>query len=215
MAQGEGAFNFAPREFFIPLMDICKNEGIAIWIDEIQTCGRLGELFAYQKMGLEKYVDVVTCGKMFQNCATLWSREYAPRPNLIAGTFGGSTISLMVGRRIIERLLTENFFGKNGKIATIEKYAKSGLQGLNKRLKKGSINQIEGIGCMIAFTPNNGEQKVVDDLIHRAFENGLILWKAGHRPPYKIRLLLPGGALTEDGFKAGMEILGRSIEEVS
>src|SRR3990167_722134 len=214
LAQGEVGFNFAPREFFIPLMDICKNEGIAIWIDEIQTCGRLGELFAYQKMGLEKYVDVVTCGKMFKNCATLWSREYAPRPNLIAGTFGGSTISLMVGRRIIERLLTENFFGKNGKIATIEKYAKSGLQGLNKRLKKGSINQIEGIGCMIAFTPNNGEQKVVDDLIHRAFENGLILWKAGHRPPYKIRLLLPGGALTEDGFKAGMEILGQSIEEV-
>lgn len=215
LAQGEGGFNFAPREFFIPLMEICKEEGIAIWIDEVQTCGRLGELFGYQKLGLEKYVDVVTCGKMFQNCATLWTKEYAPKPNLIAGTFGGATTSLMVGKRIIERLLTENYFGDVGKIATIEKYVKKGLSELNKKLKKGSVNQVEGIGCMISFIPNDGDQRLVDSLIHKAFDNGLIIWKAGRRPPYKIRLLLPGGVLTEEGFNQGLEILGHSIEEIS
>lgn len=215
LAQGEGGFNFAPKEFFIPLMEICKNEGVAIWVDEVQTCGRLGELFAYQKLGLEKYVDVVTCGKMFQNCATLWTNEYAPKPNLIAGTFGGSTTSLMVGKRIVERLLIENYFGDRGKIATIEKYAKKGLSELNKKLKRGTIDQVEGTGCMISFIPGNGDQKVIDALIHKAFENGLIIWKAGRRPPYKIRLLLPGGALTEDGFNQGLEILGKSIEETS
>ena len=118
----------------------------------------------------------------------------------------------MVGKRIVERLLTENYFGDRGKIATIEKYVKKGLSELNKKLKKGSINQVEGAGCMISFIPNNGDQKVVDALIHKAFEHGLIIWKAGRRPPYKIRLLLPGGALTEDGFNQGLEILGLSIE---
>lgn len=215
LVQGEGGFNFAPREFFVPLMEICKNERIAVWVDEIQTCGRLGELFGYQKLGLEKYVDVVTCGKMFQNCATLWTKEYAPKPNLIAGTFGGSTTTLMVGKRIIEKLLTENFFGENGRISSIEKYAIKGLVDLNETLKKGSITHVEGLGCMISFIPNTGDQKFVDSLVHRAFENGLIIWKAGRRAPYKIRLLLPGGVLTEEGYQKGLEILGKSIEAVT
>src|SRR3990167_3503756 len=212
LMQGEGGFRFAPREFFVPLMEECKKEGIAVWIDEVQTCGRTGELFAYQTFKLEEYIDVVTCGKMFQNCATLWTKEYAPKPGLIAGTFGGSTSSLMVGRRIIERLLNEGFLGPRGKIVMIGERVKKGLNDLNKRLKRGRINQIEGIGCMVAFIPNDGSALLIDALIQKAFENGLILWKAGRFAPFQIRLMIPGGSLTEEGLEQALDILATSLD---
>ena len=39
---GEGGYQAAPREFFIPMLEFCKQHKIAIWADEVQTFSRTG-----------------------------------------------------------------------------------------------------------------------------------------------------------------------------
>src|SRR5579883_1934142 len=72
LVQGEAGFRTAPREFFVPLFEQCRAAGIAVWIDEIQTFGRVTELFATELLDLAQYVDVVTVGKLLQGSAMLY-----------------------------------------------------------------------------------------------------------------------------------------------
>ena len=91
LLQGEGGFNVAPREFFVALMDICREHNIAIWDDEIQSFGRTQEMFAYETLDLGDYIDVFCVGKMTQACAALYTKEYSPRAGLLSGTFTGAS----------------------------------------------------------------------------------------------------------------------------
>lgn len=56
LVQGEAGFRTAPREFFVPLFEQCRAAGIPVWVDEVQTFGRVTELFATGLLGLAEYV---------------------------------------------------------------------------------------------------------------------------------------------------------------
>ena len=71
-------------------------------------------MFATGLLGLAEYVDVITVGKLLQGSALLYRPDLAPDPGLISGTFSGATVAMAVGRRIIEKLTGENFFGPDG-----------------------------------------------------------------------------------------------------
>jgi len=86
LVQGEGGYHTAPPAFFRAVMERCRAAGLAVWVDEVQTFARTGELFAYRTFGLEDLVDVVTCGKALQGSAALFRARYNPKPGLIAGT---------------------------------------------------------------------------------------------------------------------------------
>ena len=210
LIQGEGGFNAAPAEFFKRLMMICKEANIAVWVDEIQTAGRTGELFAFQKLGLQEIVDIVTVGKMFQNCATLYTEAYNPEAGLLAGTFAGSTVSLAVGKRILERLKEEKFFGKNGKIAQIEKWVLSGLKNLQKEVGENIISKIGVLGTMVSFQFRKGELEETKKFILTLFEEGVMTFYCG-RGPYKVRFLLPGGCLTQKEFEKALTLIKKTI----
>ncbi|MCB0357960.1 MAG: aminotransferase class III-fold pyridoxal phosphate-dependent enzyme, partial [Bdellovibrionales bacterium] len=55
--QGEGGYNVAPREYFLPLFELCRENKIAIWADEVQTFCRTGEFFAFETLDLGDYID--------------------------------------------------------------------------------------------------------------------------------------------------------------
>ena len=46
LVQGEGGFNYAPRDYYVRVFEAAKKLGLAIWADEIQTFGRTGELLS-------------------------------------------------------------------------------------------------------------------------------------------------------------------------
>ena len=214
LVQGESGFRVAPREFFVPLMETLKEQGVAVWVDEIQTFGRTGELFAFQRLGLTEYVDVVTVGKLLQNSAVLFRDEYQPDPSLISGTFAGSTVGLAVGRRIVEKLVHENYFGLQGKIASLEQHARDGLARLQADLP-GAIHSFGGIGAMWAFEPAEASHEGVKALLQECYRNGLILYYAGAgEGPYRVRMFLPGGVLTVDEFDEALDILRFSISRL-
>jgi acetylornithine/N-succinyldiaminopimelate aminotransferase len=158
LIQGEGGFNTAPREFFSALMECCRNAKIAVWVDEVQTFARTGELFAYRTLDLEEYIDVATIGKALQGSAVLFRKNYKPRPGLIAGTFAGSTVGLAVGARIIERLESDGYLGAEGRIAVLGRRFERRLETLRKRLPD-TIGECSGMGAMQAFVRQHDRRR--------------------------------------------------------
>ncbi|MGE0827201.1 MAG: aminotransferase class III-fold pyridoxal phosphate-dependent enzyme [Candidatus Binatia bacterium] len=211
LVQGESGFRTAPREFFVPLMETLKEHGVAVWVDEIQTFGRTGELFAFQRLDLSDYVDVVTVGKLLQNSAVLFRKEYQPDPGLISGTFAGSTVGMAVGCRIVEKLLLEGYLGTAGKIATLGQYVKEGLVRLQAEMP-GKIRTVSGVGAMWAFEPLNASHEGIRAFLQECYRNGLILYYAGvGEGPYRVRMFLPGGVVTRDELDEAFALLRFSL----
>jgi len=213
LVQGEGGFQFAPREYYVAIFEEAKRSGLAIWADEIQTFGRTGELFAYQKFGLNEYMDVVTVGKMLQACVVLYTAEYNPKAGLIAGTFVGSTVALRTARRVLELLDEGGYLGKEGRIEKLSKRFVERLQELQKGSCSGMILEIRAIGGMIAFAPFDGTMNDVKSLLMRLFDLGVIAFYCGHGP-YFIRLLPPLGAMTEENVDQVCNLIETGIIEI-
>jgi 4-aminobutyrate aminotransferase-like enzyme len=212
LVQGEGGFNLAPREFFAALMERCREAKLAVWVDEVQTFGRTGELFAFRTFELDEYVDVVTVGKILQGSATLFTRRYKPKPGLIAGTFAGASVGLAVGARIIERMCEEGYLGPEGRIAVLARRVEQRFLSLQKRLPQ-AVGHRSGIGAMQAFVPFDGSRELVDAVIHRAFEEGLLVLGTGECP-VKLRMLLPVNT-TDEELEVGFAILEKALRAVA
>jgi 4-aminobutyrate aminotransferase-like enzyme len=208
LVQGEAGFRTAPREFFVPLFEQCRQAGIPVWIDEVQTFGRVTELFAITLLDLAEYVDVITVGKPLQGSALLYRSRMAPDPGLMSGTFSGATAAMAVGRRIIEKLTGENYFGPAGREKHFERLTRQYLAELAAR--HGKISHVDGIGAMIAFRYGDGSLSSTRAFIERTFQEGLALYYGGHDPAC-VRLFLPAGVLTEAELAEAFAIIERCL----
>jgi acetylornithine aminotransferase len=211
LVQGEGGYHTAPPEFFRSVMERCRAAGIAVWVDEVQTFARTGELFAYRSFGLEDLVDVVTCGKALQGSACLFRARYNPKPGLVAGTYAGATVGLAVGARIIERLESEGYLGAEGRIAVLGERVAKRFEALRRRLPR-AVGAHSGLGAMHAFVPFDGAGDVVQAIVEAAFEEGVFVWSAGANPA-KIRMLLPVNT-TDEELETGFTMLEKALRRV-
>lgn len=214
MIQGEGGFRDAPREFYVQVFEAAKKLGLAIWLDEVQTFGRTGELFAFQKYGVGQYVDVVTIGKLSQSCVSLFTEEYNPQPGLVAGTFSGSTSALRAGRRIIEILIQEGHLGPEGKIEKLSQRFRKNLDSLAEGSCQGKIGIRRTVGGMIGFAPFDGSIEKVKAVVNRLYENGVMAFSCGHGPVL-VRLLPPLPVMTEEHVDDVCSIIEKTLHELS
>jgi 4-aminobutyrate aminotransferase-like enzyme len=212
LVQGEGGVHPAPRAFFAALMRRCREAGVAVWVDEVQTFARTGELFAFRTLGLDGEVDVVTVGKALQGSAALFTEDYTPRPGLVAGTFAGSTVGMAVGARMIERLESEGYLGPEGRIARLGPRVARRFRALRRRLP-GLVGEHSRVGAMHACTLLGGAADATKRLLEVAFEEGLLLFGAGERPS-RVRLLPPVN-VTDDELDAGFAILEKALRRVA
>jgi 4-aminobutyrate aminotransferase-like enzyme len=210
LVQGEGGFRTAPREFFVAVFEEAKKRGLAIWIDEIQTFGRTGELFAFQKFGLHEWVDLVTVGKMLQACAVFYTSEYNPKPGLVAGTFSGSSVALQTGLETLRLLKGGGYLGPTGKIQALSDRFVNNLKELSRGSAQGKIGRIRAVGGMIAFEPTPGTLEACKAVLMRLFERGAIAFYCGHGP-YLIRMLPPLGVMTEAQVDEVTDMIGASL----
>lgn len=193
---GEGGYQAAPREFFVPLLEFCKAKNIAVWADEVQTFTRTGEYFAFETLNLGQYVDLCTIAKTAQVGATLYTEEYNPKPGLIAGTFSGSTPSLMAGMEMLD-MLGEGYLGPEGRINKIHRRFIDGLNRLNETSCHGLAQDAGGMGLMIAFTPHDGKKDSVNAFLNKLYANGVIAFPCG-KDPVRARFLVPAIIQDED-----------------
>ncbi|MEC9373810.1 MAG: aminotransferase class III-fold pyridoxal phosphate-dependent enzyme [Planctomycetota bacterium] len=220
LVQGEGGYNTAPREYFKALMDVCKDSGIAVWTDEVQTFGRTLEMFAFEALDLGEYVDVCTIGKMSQVCAALYTSDYNPKPGLLSGTFLGSSVGLNVGRRMIERLREGDYYGENGRIAKHHRIFAEHVKTLAAKHPewfpkgKGFLEPYGGYGGMMRMTPFGGVKDKVMKTCKTLFEEGMVALYCGH-DPYHVRLLPPLGVMPESQWPQVFEIIERALGKVA
>lgn len=211
--QGEGGFNVAPKEFFVPLLDFCRSQKIAVWADEVQTFTRTGEVFAFQTLDIGDYIDICTIAKTAQNGATLFTDEYNPKPGLIAGTFSGSSAAMSAGCEILEILVEGGYLGAQGKIAKIHRDFVNMLNQLNATTCKGLLNDAGGLGLMVSVTPFDGSKEKVNQLLKTLFKNGLIAYSCG-KNPMKLRFLIPIVIETAH-IEAARQIIEKSVLEMA
>jgi 4-aminobutyrate aminotransferase-like enzyme len=212
LIQGEGGYHPGERKFFITLMEILKKHHVAVMIDEIQTFGRTTQPFAFQHFGLNKYVDVVTIGKMAQFCATLFTSDYNPKPGLLSQTYTASSASLHAGKVILDEIVKGNYFGPKGKIAQYSKHFQGNLEKLNKvypRLVKGPY----GLGAMVGFTYADGSAPQAIEFVKRLYDNGVLSFSAGANPT-RIRFLMPVGAVTIRDIDKVCKIIKQTLLEI-
>jgi 4-aminobutyrate aminotransferase-like enzyme len=211
--QGEGGFNYAPREWYVRLFEEAKKAGLAIWCDEVQTFGRTGELFAFQKFGFAEHVDVCTVGKLLQSCMVLYTDEFNPKPGLVAGTFAGSTAAIRTARRTLEMLCDGGMLGKDGKIQKLSDRFAHNLRALSAGSCKGKIGEVRAVGGLIAFQPFEGAMDQIKPTLMKLFETGVVAFYCGHGP-YLIRMLPPLPVMTEADVDAVCKLIEQAMLEL-
>lgn len=212
LVQGEGGFNFAPREFYVQVFEAARKAGLAIWADEIQSFGRTGSLFAFQTFCLGDYIDVVTAAKMLHASVVLFSEEYNPRPGLVAGTFTGTSSSLRVARRILE-LLDDGCHGPSGRVARLSARFAENLKRLSEGSCRGILTDWRNIGGMIAVQPFSGTLDEVKAVLMKLFDLGVVAFYCGHGPML-IRMLPPLGTMTDTQVDEVCALIERALLSV-
>ncbi|HZW09724.1 MAG TPA: aminotransferase class III-fold pyridoxal phosphate-dependent enzyme [Phycisphaerales bacterium] len=226
LVQGEGGFNTAPREFFVELMKICRQHGIAVWDDEIQTFGRTTSMFLYDAMQLGEYVDLATVGKMTQACATLFTEAYNPGPGLLSATFTSSGAACRVGTYVINQLRQGDFYGEDGRIARHHRAFREQARAMIARhpewfpkvepgvLSPAPAELVGGAGGMMRFTPFGGRKDKINRALKTCFEEGVILFSCGHGP-YHVRLLPPLGVMKLEDWARVFACMERGLAKAA
>ncbi|MHC4246083.1 MAG: aminotransferase class III-fold pyridoxal phosphate-dependent enzyme [Planctomycetota bacterium] len=221
LVQGEGGFRTATREFFVPLMEMCRERGVPIWDDEVQTFGRNTEMYYYDALDLGEYVDVVTIGKMSQVCACLYTEDFNPKPGLLSGTFIGSSSAIHGGLSALRRLRDGGYYGPEGRIAGIQTAFREHADAFvaahpewfpaaKDTFGRPITEFVAGTGGMCRLTPFGGSRAMIMKALHVMFDEGVIAFICGH-DPYHLRFLPPVGVMEPEHFGPVFEILERAF----
>lgn len=209
--QGENGFYAGDAEFFSTICEMCKQEGIAVLVDEVQTFARTPRLFAFHHFQMQKYVDVVTVGKVLQTAVTLWKSEYNPKPLLLSQTFSAPTAAIKAAIFTLDYIQKNNLYGPEGKIEALHQTFAKELHKINQKYP-GMCEGPYGIGAMIAFTPFQGDHAKVNAFAKKLFDNGVIGFIAG-TSPVRIRFLIPPAIITENDIQKICAIIEQTIQE--
>ena len=220
LVQGEGGFNPGDRDYFKALMEACKENRIAVWDDEIQTFGRLTKMFAYDVFELGQYIDMVTVGKMTQACVTMFTEDYNPGPGLLSGTFLGEGVSFRIGQRVIERLRDGDYYGPQGRFARHHAAFAQQVKALAAKHpewfpKVPGLSEFSGgMGGMMRFTPFGGNKDKVNKACRTIFDEGVVLFYAGHGP-YHLRMLPPLPVFAEENWPRVFACIERGLAKAA
>ena len=213
LVQGEGGYYEGDADFFKALIEVAKENNIAVIADEVQTFCRTTRPFAFQHFGLDKLVDLVTIGKISQVCATLFTEDYNPKPGLISQTFTGSTWAMYAAHAIVSGLIENGNFGADGRNVQLHNHFAAGLKAIGDKYP-GSISGPHGVGGMVALTPFDGSPEVAKEMVNRMFHAGVMSFMAGGGPS-RVRFLMPLGCVTESHIDMACQIIENVVSEMS
>lgn len=182
--QGEGGYIVPPTNFFPRLRELCTRHGIILIADEIQSgVGRTGKWWAIEHWGVEP--DIVCIAKGIASGVPLGLM--AARNSLMrkwnagahGNTYGGNPIACTAA------LATLDLVGKEymSNAAEMGEYIQDALAEM--QMRHPSIGDVRGRGLMIGVelvrdkTTKEPAHSLRDDIVHLAFESGLLLLGCG------------------------------------
>ncbi|PCI77739.1 MAG: aspartate aminotransferase family protein [SAR86 cluster bacterium] len=209
--QGEGGVRIPDEQYFASVALLCKERGVLLIIDEIQTgfC-RTGKFFAIEHSPTSIAPDILTMGKGiaggFPFAAFAVSESVDKQLNIgdHGGTFCGNPLACAVATAVVSHLRAENI---------ADKVAKSGelmIEGLHKLRKKYPklIGQIRGKGLLCAF--ELGSDHLVTKVTEAALRRGLLVTPTRNR----IIRLIPALIVTGAEIARGLELLESALASV-
>ena len=211
--QGENGSWVGHTDFFVALINVCKENNISVFIDEVQSFARTTELFAYQHFKLDKYADVVAVGKNSQVCATLFTDDHKPKPGLMSQTFTGSAAQISASHYVISSIVNGDYLGENGKIQKLHKRFKENLEKIHAK-HPDKLKGPFGIGAMVAMSVFNGDEAKSKAFTIKLFENGVLSFMAGGHPTTRVRFLLPVMATEEKHIDEVCQIIEKTLTEI-
>lgn len=213
--QGEGGYLVPPEGFLQGLRALCNAHGILLIFDEVQSgVGRTGKMFASQHFGVAP--DIMTLAKGLGSGLPIgavvakrtimeqWKR------GAHGNTYGGNPLCCAAALATID--LVEKQYASNA--ARVGEYFLKRLRELQSRFD--CIGHVRGKGLMLGMelvedrTTKIPAGRLSEELVRRAFHNGLLLLPCGQST---IRFMAPLMIAASDVDEA-MKIVSVSLEEV-
>ena len=167
--QGEGGVHVASEEFYKGLNDLCKEKGILIIADEVQSgFGRCGALFAHELFGLEP--DIMTVAKGigggFPMAAFLAKEDVAGGfvPGDHGTTFAGSPLAGAAANAVFDAFEEENLVEHS---KAMGEYFKEKLIPLKE--KYDFITDVRGAGLLVGLELNFEGADIVGKMLEEGF----------------------------------------------
>jgi 4-aminobutyrate aminotransferase / (S)-3-amino-2-methylpropionate transaminase / 5-aminovalerate transaminase len=218
---GEGGFVPGPPEFFQVLQKICRENGILLIADEVQTgFGRTGALFACERLGIEP--DILVTAKSLGGglpLAAITGRAEvmdAPGTGGIGGTFGGNPVSLAAAHAVLDIMDEEKLPARAEELG--ERFR---IRANVWKAQHAEIGDVRGLGAMqaIEFVQAAGAggaaemrapaKALAENVTKRCLERGLVVLNTGTYGNV-IRLLVPLNILRPQ-FEEGLDVLEAAI----
>lgn len=204
LVQGESGVQPADKDFVKALSDFCKETGIYLIVDEVQTgIGRTGKLYAYEHYDIEP--DIFTLAKGLANGVPVGAM--LARPSLgeafsygsHGSTFGGNKLAMAAAKATLEVMLAPGFLD-----TALESANKLQAKLQAALSDKETVTTVRGLGYMIGIetTGNLGE------LVQAARDKGLIVLTAGTN----VIRLLPPITLSDAEIEKGVTILSEIFD---
>jgi 4-aminobutyrate aminotransferase/(S)-3-amino-2-methylpropionate transaminase len=216
---GEGGFIVPPGELMGELALLCKEHGIVLVADEVQTgFGRTGRMFASERLGLAP--DLVCLAKSLSNgfpLSAVVGRARimdAAQPGGLGGTFGGNPVSCAAALGAIETIEQEGLAGRAEKIGEVvaahfhQFAARYPFIGETRGL--GAMRAIELVTDRSTLAPDRARTERVLAL---AASRGLLLLSAGLYGNV-IRTLMPL-TVTDGELEDGLMVLESSLRDAA
>lgn len=211
---GEGGFVVPPLEFFPQLQKICRDNGILVIADEVQTGnGRTGEMFASPALGLSP--DITITAKSLAAGLPLSAitgraevMDAAPAGG-IGGTYGGNPVACAAALAVLDTLES----GLLDRARALGRLLQERFQALRDRHE--IIGEARGVGPMAALElvedrrTKTPAKEAASRLTKYCYEHGLITIGAGTYGNV-IRTLMPL-AIGDDELDEGLAILEEGI----
>ena len=199
--QSIGGARKSSRDFYEELGDFCKEKGILLITDEVQTgLGRTGgEFYFSKKVKLEP--DMITLAKGIASglpiSAVLISEKIARtiKTGEYATTFGGGALVCAAGVATVSAILSKNFLDEVQNNADY-------LRGKLKQIK--AVKSLHGEGFLVGLEL----VKEDPDLIKNCLQEGLIIGSSYQKNIFR---LLPPINISRSEIDQGVDFLSKVI----
>lgn len=206
--QAEGGVNVASEEWLQALQALAKETGALLIFDDIQAgCGRTGQYFSFEGMGLEP--DIVTLAKGIGGLGTPMAMNLVKpehdkhwKPGEHTGTFRGQNLSFVAGREALR------FFEDDALMTETREKGETMRRALEAIAAKYDGFSVRGKGMMQALDVQNGA--LAKAIAQDCFEHGLLFGPCGIGG--QVLKLIPPLTIPAQQLDVGLDILAQAID---
>jgi acetylornithine/N-succinyldiaminopimelate aminotransferase len=163
--QAEGGVRNISPQFVKLLRQLCDQHDLLLICDEVQTgIGRTGEVFAYQRAGIEP--DIMTLAKgigggfPFGACLATTEAAKGMTPGTHGSTFGGNQLAMAAGNAVLDVVLAPGFLDEVQRKALLLKQRLAELKDRHAAV----IAEVRGEGMLIGMRAVVPSAQLVDEL---------------------------------------------------